>query len=107
MIMNTLEIDLSVAGKKYGPIDITLVDDLYYRFERGAGLGALSGTLSIGYGLTLDDEPHDSAALTLDQTQQAVAVDQFAYAWFTVGIAQAGYGGVLHLYGRVRPIQTA
>lgn len=106
MIQQTIEIDFTTAGKRYGPVDISGIDNLYYRFERGPGAGALTGTLDIGYGLTVDDEPHNGAAVTLNETQVALAVDQYAYAYFTVGTAHSGYKGVLHLYGRTRPIQT-
>jgi len=104
MMDMTVQVDFEIANTQYGPFDIKDADDLYYRLERAEGTGTLTGTLSIAYGLTAGDEPHNAALLTLDETQNAANVAAYRWAYFIVGTAQAGYGGRLHIYTRRRPI---
>lgn len=106
-MIETVDIDFAFANRRYGPFDVQQDDDLYYRFEGTEWSAEAEATLNIAFGLTLEDDPHESAALTLDGTAGRIDIEGKAFVYLIVGTAEAGMKGIVHLYTRKRAVQTA
>jgi len=104
----TIDIDHTHPNVLVAVVNLEESDDLYYRYQRADGIDAtLTATLSIGYGLSnQDDEPGSVSVMTIDGSFVPLDVEDKAYAYIFTTTAQAGRKGKLHIYTRKRAIQT-
>lgn len=108
MTTQAIEIDHTYADGTMAFVSVVGDDELHYRYEQADGNSAtLTATLNIAYGLTSSDKPFGSAGLTLDGAAHTIDIADKAFLYFITGTAQAGRKGILHIYTRPRPIQTA
>jgi hypothetical protein len=104
LMIQSIEIDLSVANLRNDIVDTQGADDLYYRFERTEGTGTVTAVVDLKSTINgQDSNLVAGTALVLDGTYGTVDVETFPFVVPVVTTAQAGNKGVLHIYTRRRP----
>lgn len=106
MTSRVVDIDHAFPNLHVEVIDLQASDDLWYRYERTDGnAAALTATVDIGFGLSMQDQPFSLASLILDGTTNKLDVEAYAFAHIITNTAQAARKGRLHIYHRPRAIR--